>query len=351
MLLVLTSNRAVSLQTVAQDIVTAAFEAGIKASWLPRQLAPIEVKQQASAEVTIMPFDPLLSAPWILLNRDLTKGGVRNLYYATIEGKVNRRFLANWMREVRYVANSNYTAEKLREAGLSIEAVVPHGVDMKMVEKAKKMKSLGLAYLQKHGLDPSRHVVVLTIANSHPRKGLAWLDKVIKVVESKNPDIKFLVVTEPKGLDYFSQHQNLVVSTDFGKLPRLTVLSLIASVHVLAIPSLSEGFGLPALEAMALGTPVVHAELPPLMEFSTGFTVPVKEIYEFDRQVVGPSGIIYEQHLYDVNEFADVLLQVVDMYRNKKEAIKDWRAKSLEVARKYDIRAVYPALIKLVQGG
>jgi glycosyltransferase involved in cell wall biosynthesis len=351
MLLVLTSSRAVSLQTVAQDIVNVAVEAGLKATWLPRQLAPIEVRQQAGAEITIMPFDPLTAGPWILLNRDLNKGGVRNLYYATIEGRVNRRFLASWMREVRYVANSEYTAEKLREVGLMVEAVVPHGVDMKAVEKAKRMKSLGLAYLQKFGLDPSKHVVVLTISNSHPRKGLAWYDKVVKVVESKDPSVKFLVVTEQKGVEYFSEHQNLVISTDFGKLPRLTVLSLIASAHILAIPSLSEGFGMPALEAMALGTPVVHAELPALMEFSTGFTVPIKEIHEFDRQEVGPSGIIYEQHLYDVNEFADVLLQVVDIYKNKKEAIEDWRARSLEVAKKYDTRTVYPALIRLVMGG
>ncbi len=351
MLLVLTSNRAISLQTVAQDIVTAAFEAGIKASWLPRQLAPIEIKQQAESEITIMPFDPLIAAPWILLNRDLSRGGVPNVFYATIEGKVNRRFLANWMREVRYVANSQYTAEKLREAGLIVEAVIPHGVDLKTVEKAKKMKSLGLGYLQKFGLDPSQHIVVLTISNSHPRKGLAWYDRVIKVVESKDPSVKFLVVTEPKGVEYFSQHQNLVISTDFGKLPRLTILSLMGSAHILAMPSLSEGFGMPALEAMALGTPTVHAALPPLMEFSTGFAVPVREIHEFDRQVVGPSGIIYEQHLYDVSEFADVLLQVVDMHRSKKEAIEDWRAESFEAAKKYDIRAVYPQLIKLAMGG
>jgi glycosyltransferase involved in cell wall biosynthesis len=35
---------------------------------------------------------------------------------------------------------------------------------------------------------------------------------------------------------------------------------------VVVVPSLSDGFGLPALEAMSLGTPVVHSDAPALLE-------------------------------------------------------------------------------------
>jgi DNA adenine methylase len=298
-----------------------------------------------------MPVDVLYVQPYLLFCRDLKLGGVKNAYYATIEGRVNMRYVRNWMREVDFVANSYYTRDKLLEAGFRVLDVVHHGVDLKEVEKARKMKHVGAEYMADHGLDPSKHFVILTISNPHPRKGLAWLDKVIGVVEQKDPSIKFLVVTEEKGKSYFEKHDNLIIATDFGKLPRTTVLALIASAHALVVPSLSEGFGLPVLEAMALGTPVIHAELPPLMEFSVGFTVPAKEILYFDRHDVGPSGIIFEQYLYDVEEFAETLLQVVDYYRSKKDAIIDYRRRAWERAKKLSIYRTYPRLLKhLVDG-
>jgi glycosyltransferase involved in cell wall biosynthesis len=342
---VITSNRAVSLQVVAQDIVKAGLELKLPVQWFDRLFLPYDIRTAGDTAVIVMPVDVLYVQPYMLLCRDLKRGGVKNVYYATIEGKVNRRYVFDWMREVDFVANSYYTRDKLVEAGFRVVDVVHHGVDLREIERARRMKRIGAEYMAEHGLDPSKHTIVLTISNPHPRKGLAWLDKVIGVVEQKDPTVKFMVVTEEKGRSYFSNHNNLVVVTSFGKLPRTTVLALIASAHVLAVPSLSEGFGLPVLEAMALGTPVVHAELPPLMEFSTGFTVPVKEILYFDRHEVGPSGIIFEQHLYDVEEFAEVLLQVVDLVRNHPQEIEDWRAEAQERVQEFDIRRVYPRLL------
>jgi len=345
---VLTSNRAVSLQTVAVDIVKVASRLGVKATWHDRIIPSFELRKNGDSAIIVMAIDPLIATPWILLARDCNKGKVNNVFYGTIEGKVNTRYVYEWMREVKFIANSEYTKNKLVEAGLIVIDVVRHGVDLDTVKQAKSSKTIGAEYMQRHGLNPSNHIVVLTIANSHPRKGLAWYDRVIEEVEKKDNSVKFLVITEDKGLNYFRNHENLVVVADFGKLPRLTVLSIIATAHILAIPSLSEGFCMPALEAMALGTPIVHTELPPLMEFSTGFTVPVREISYFDKSEVGPSGIIYEQHLYDVKEFAQVILQVVDAWRNWRGEIADWRRKSWSRAKHFDIYNVYPKLVKHV---
>jgi len=42
------------------------------------------------------------------------------------------------------------------------------------------------------------------------------------------------------------------------------------------VPSLAEGFGLPLLEAMAAGVPVVHSDVPALIEVAGGAGVPVR---------------------------------------------------------------------------
>jgi len=343
---VITSNRAVSLQTVALDIVRVALELKQSAQMFDRLTIPHEIRQAGDSALLVMTVDPLYTIPWFLFARDLKKGGVKVIYYGPTEGKLNKTYLRDWMREVDLIAVSNYVRDKFIEAGLNVIDTVPHGIDLKMIDQAHKMKSAALDYFKKYGLDPSKHIIITTIANSHPRKGLAFYNKVVEEVGKKEGSVKFLVITEDKGLDYFTKQDNLIVNSDFGKLPRLSILSIIANSHIIAIPSLSEGFGLPVLEAMALGTPVVHAELPPMMEFSTGFTVPIKEIAYFDKAAAGPSGIIYEQHIWDPADFANTLLQVIDYYRNKPDAIIDWRKRAWEKAKQMSIYKIYPRLLK-----
>ena len=51
-----------------------------------------------------------------------------------------------------------------------------------------------------------------------------------------------------------------------GSQTRSDLLALMAMASAVAMPSVAEGFGLPALEAMAQGTPVIHSQTPALRE-------------------------------------------------------------------------------------
>lgn len=55
-----------------------------------------------------------------------------------------------------------------------------------------------------------------------------------------------------------------------GLIPDEALRSLVAGADALILPSLYEGFGLPALEAMAAGTPVVASSIPALREVCAG---------------------------------------------------------------------------------
>jgi glycosyltransferase involved in cell wall biosynthesis len=59
-----------------------------------------------------------------------------------------------------------------------------------------------------------------------------------------------------------------------GCVPREDLPGLYAGAAAFVFPSIEEGFGLPPLEAMALGTPVIRSDLPVLAESANGFGQP-----------------------------------------------------------------------------
>ena len=72
-----------------------------------------------------------------------------------------------------------------------------------------------------------------------------------------------------------------------GRLDDADLAVAYVRAAVLAVPSISEGFGLPALEAMGLGTPVVHSDAPALLEVcaDAGVVVPREDAAGYPRRL------------------------------------------------------------------
>lgn len=127
---------------------------------------------------------------------------------------------------------------------------------------------------------PERYV--LAVGTLEPRKGLDVLIDAMARMHRADPGAPdLLLVGQPGwgGLDPFDLAERHGLPSGavrvLGRLPDLELAAVLRRAAVLAAPSHAEGFGLPLLEAMATGVPVVHSDAPALVEVAGGAGVVV----------------------------------------------------------------------------
>jgi glycosyltransferase involved in cell wall biosynthesis len=120
---------------------------------------------------------------------------------------------------------------------------------------------------------------LLAVGTLEPRKGLTQL--IAGLALPSSPDLPLLIVGPPGwgDLDVAAVAAEHGLPADrirvLGFLPDEDLALLYARATVFVFPSLAEGFGLPLLEALSFGTPVVHSDAPALTEVAGGAGVSV----------------------------------------------------------------------------
>ncbi|MCU1459191.1 MAG: glycosyltransferase [Actinomycetia bacterium] len=137
------------------------------------------------------------------------------------------------------------------------------------------------------GVDPP---FVLFVGTLEPRKGLPILLEAMAAVRCAHPDVTLVVSGQPGWGDVPELDAPFVRKLGFTDNDVLDALYRCAVL--VAVPSRYEGFGLPALEAMARGTPVVASNAASLPE------------------VVGDAGILVEPQ--DVAGWAEAIGRVIE---------------------------------------
>lgn len=116
---------------------------------------------------------------------------------------------------------------------------------------------------------------ILYVGNIEPRKNLARLIDAFAILKKRGLPHKLAMVGQPgwhcEPIYAEVERQGLKSEVNFtGYVPFEDLPALYSAATAMAFPSIYEGFGLPVLEAMACGTPVVTSKSSGLAEVADG---------------------------------------------------------------------------------
>ncbi|OGZ35578.1 MAG: hypothetical protein A3A94_02000 [Candidatus Portnoybacteria bacterium RIFCSPLOWO2_01_FULL_43_11] len=201
----------------------------------------------------------------------------------------------------KIITVSNYTKNDIlkyfKVRPEKIEVIYEGSPEIKLKTTTKNLK-----LLEKHNISKP---YLLYVGNAYPHKNLERLILAFKkLIEDYETNLQLVLVGE---LDYFYQQlkdytrykiqdtrYKQIVFTDFVPDKDLEVLYKNASLYI--FPSLCEGFGLPSLEAMSYGLPIISSKatcLPEILEEAAFYFDPenIEEITEAIKRVLEDSDL------------------------------------------------------------
>ncbi len=170
------------------------------------------------------------------------------------------KIMLNWVRircsAIHFVSKATLDSFQLKIGNVRIQKVIWNGVDNVWFSPVKSNNDL-------YQTTP----YIVFVGNGFPHKNLVRLIRAVGIVRNSFP-IELKIIGNFNGLKTIdqdairaasdnNQYVELKGKVEFGELRKL-----VANAKLLAFPSLYEGFGLPPLEALAVGVPVVVSNIP-----------------------------------------------------------------------------------------
>jgi len=259
----------------------------------------------------------------------------RKILYLGAWGKPDMTYYSPTIfQPYRVYANSMHTLRFLAAAGMKVDGVVHHALDMDLVAQARRNPA-------KLPIDRNDGKTVFCYtANIDYRKRPDLMLEAFRKAQRRT-DYRITLVTVSRISRLLTKDdRDIVELAHFGSLPYEQVLSIISASDYYLHLTTCESFGLPALEARALGRPIIALDGTPTTEFiprGGALWVPVHGTAPEMAMGFGS----YSLYIYDTDEAADMIAQAHDIRVNYPSQYEDMRQRMFEGVEEYDYRVKY----------
>lgn len=190
--------------------------------------------------------------------------------FLNLPSSYEKRLIEEPVIAQKVIAISSFLKKTLVEGGVAAEKidVLPLGFDVHKV-KYNRVKYKGIG---------NRPLKVLFSGRVTQGKGIKYALDAIKTFNKKDTQLDIIGLVHGSGDAFrtYAAHYNYL-----GKMNQADLFKKYTEYDVLLFPSLSEGFGLVALEAMGAGVPVIstsHTNAYELIDHGVnGFVVPIRD--------------------------------------------------------------------------
>ncbi|MCB0746311.1 MAG: glycosyltransferase family 4 protein [Ignavibacteriae bacterium] len=223
-----------------------------------------------------------------------------SLDFVDLPSHYEKRLIEEPLVANRVVAISSFLKKSLVEGGVDAQKidVLPLGFDIKSV-KYNPNKHLGIN---------NRPLRILYAGKVTQGKGIKYALEAVKNLNSK--DIELHIIGNVDGsVEAFNKFSKYYIY--HGKVHQLELFQKYTEYDVLLFPSLSEGFGLVALEAMGAGVPVIATPNTNAFELldheKNGFVIPIRDIDAISQSLItirNMDDIAYQQLSINARERA-----------------------------------------------
>lgn len=259
-------------------------------------------------------LSPLSAIPQVVVVHDLNQLDVPGKYDRVRMAYVRQVVRRGLQRAQALVAVSSHTAEQLARIGIGHRrvTVVPNGVDRARFTEVTSASAS--AALRSVGLEKGYLLYVSRI--EHPGKNHLRLLEAYARLCNRDPAAPPLVLvgSDWNGAEVVHARAEApdlagkVVFTGFVDDDLLP--GLYQGARALVFPSLAEGFGLPLVEAMASGCPVLCSDRPPM------------------NDIVGEAGVLFEPE--SAQSIAEALTRIVGDKRLRRRVSRRGRRRAAD---------------------
>lgn len=282
----------------------------------------------------------------------LTTHSKKSIYYGVFEGKPRvNDYQKDRLKRHTLVTPSQFCVTEFESVGIRVDYVIPHGIDHHELKSSRLEVELLRKRLRGNNKKSIFYVCASPLEPSaHLRKGIDTLLESLRIVKLTRGNDFVCLIHDGNKTRYTNLLKGLsdvvVFEENFAIQPKSHIALELNACDFYVCPSKAEGFGIPSIEAMACGKPVICVDAPPMNETvnkKCGFLVPFSH-YEYLSPHSSEEFGHFKLHHYSPQDLAETIIFALDNPNIVKEKAIIARKQSMN----YSYTKVYKPFLELI---